>query len=52
MLSVPLGLPAEKKMIGVAMAIARLPAMKGALHGSPNNGLITNDAMAELLLET
>ena len=39
-------------VIGFAIATARLPAMKGALHGNPNNGLITNDAMAELLLET
>ena len=51
-LSVPLEQPAEKKVIGVAMATARLRAVKGAMRGKPINGLITNETMAELLLET
>ena len=51
-LSVPLEQPASKKVIGVAMAIARLRAVKGALRGRLINGLITNETMAELLLET
>ena len=51
-LSVPLDQPAEKKVIGVAMAVARLRAVKGALRGRLINGLITNETMAELLLET
>lgn len=51
-LSVPLEQPAQKKVIGVAMATARLRAVKGALRGRLINGLITNETMAELLLET
>lgn len=51
-LSVPLDQPAQKKVIGVAMATARLRAVKGALRGRLINGLITNETMAELLLET
>lgn len=51
-LSVPLEQPASKKVIGVAMATARLRAVKGALRGKLINGLITNETMAELLLET
>ena len=46
----PLDQPAEKKVIGFAMAIARLRTVKGALRGRLINGLITKDAMAELLL--
>ena len=52
MLSVPLDQPAEKTVIGVAMAIARLRAVKGAMHGRLINGLIPSETMAELLLET
>ena len=51
-LSVPLEQPAQKKVIGVAMATVRLRAVKGALRGNLINGLITNETMAELLLET
>ena len=50
-LSVPLEQPARKKVIGVAMAQPRLRAIKGALRGKLINGLITNEAMAGLLLE-
>ena len=42
----------SKKVIGVAMATARLRAVKGAMRGRLINGLITNETMAELLLET
>jgi DNA-binding transcriptional regulator LsrR (DeoR family) len=51
-LSVPMDQPAEKKVIGVAMAPARLRAIRGALRGKLINGLITNEIMAEMLLET
>lgn len=51
-LSVPLDQTAEKNVIGVAMAIARLRAVRGAMHGRLINGLNTNDPMTELLLET
>ncbi|MCA3561541.1 MAG: sugar-binding transcriptional regulator [Aestuariivirga sp.] len=51
-LSVPLDQPAQKKVIGVAMATPRLRAVKGAIRGKLINGLITNETMAELLLET
>ena len=50
-LSVPLEQPARTKVIGVAMALPRLRAIKGALRGKLINGLITNEMMAELLLE-
>jgi DNA-binding transcriptional regulator LsrR (DeoR family) len=50
-LSVPMDQPAERKVIGVAMAPARLRAVRGALRGKLVNGLITNEIMAELLLE-
>ena len=50
-LSVPLEQPARKKVIGVAMALPRLRAIKGALRGTLINGLITNEMMAGLLLE-
>ena len=50
-LSVPLDKPAKRRVIGVAMAPPRLRAIKGALHGKLINGLITNERMAELLLE-
>jgi DNA-binding transcriptional regulator LsrR (DeoR family) len=51
-LSVPLERPATKKVIGVAMAPPRLRAVKGALRGKLITGLITNETMAELLLES
>ena len=35
----------------MAMALPRLRAIKGALRGKLINGLITNEMMAELLLE-
>lgn len=50
-LSVPLEQPATRRVIGVAMAVPRLRAIKGALHGRLINGLITNERIAELLLE-
>jgi DNA-binding transcriptional regulator LsrR (DeoR family) len=50
-LSVPLDQPARRRMIGVAMAPSRLRAIRGALRGKLINGLITNERMAELLLE-
>ncbi len=51
-LSVPLDRPATKKVIGVAMAPPRLRAVKGALRGKLITGLITNEIMAEHLLES
>jgi DNA-binding transcriptional regulator LsrR (DeoR family) len=50
-LSVPLQQPANSKVIGIAMALPRLRAIRGALRGRLINGLITNERMAELLLE-
>ena len=50
-LSVPLDQPAKRRVIGVVMATPRLRAVKGALRGRLINGLITNERMAELLLE-
>lgn len=50
-LSVPLEQPATKKVIGVVMATSRLRATRGALRGRLVTGLITNERMAELLLE-
>ena len=49
-LSVPLEVPARRKMVGVAMAPGRFRAIKGALIGKLINGLITNELMAEQLL--
>ena len=49
-LSVPLEVPARRKMVGVAMAPGRFRAIKGALLGKLINGLITNELMAEQLL--
>jgi DNA-binding transcriptional regulator LsrR (DeoR family) len=49
-LSVPLQSPAKRKVIGVSMAEPRLKAIRGALIGQLINGLITNERMAELLL--
>ena len=50
-LSVPLERPASRRVIGVAMALPRLRAIRGALRGRLINGLITNERIAELLLE-
>ncbi len=50
-LSVPLDKPAARKVIGVAMARPRLKSVQGALRGQLINGLITNEIMAELLLQ-
>lgn len=50
-LSVPLAKPAQRRVIGVSMAPARLKAIKGALAGKLVNGLITNETMAGLLLK-
>jgi DNA-binding transcriptional regulator LsrR (DeoR family) len=49
-LSVPLQLQPTRKMIAVAMAPARFRAIKGALAGRLVNGLISNEIMAEQLL--
>jgi DNA-binding transcriptional regulator LsrR (DeoR family) len=49
-LAVPLDVPAQRKVIGVAMAANREKAIKGALRGHLINGLITNEKMAEQLL--
>ena len=48
--SVPLDQPATRKVLGIAMALPRLRAVKGALIGKLINGIITNEAMAGLLL--
>jgi DNA-binding transcriptional regulator LsrR (DeoR family) len=50
-LSVPLEGPARRKVVGVAMAVGRFKAIKGALTGKLVNGLITNELMAEQLLK-
>lgn len=50
-LSVPLEQVPQSRVIGVAMAAPRLRAIRGALRGKLINGLITNERMAELLLE-
>ena len=49
-LSVPVDMPAKRRIIGVAMAAGRFKAIKGALTGKLINGLITNELMAEQLL--
>jgi DNA-binding transcriptional regulator LsrR (DeoR family) len=50
-LAVPLDVPAQRKVIGVAMAPGRFMPIKGALRGKLINGLITNEAMAGQLLK-
>jgi DNA-binding transcriptional regulator LsrR (DeoR family) len=50
-LSVPLEGPARRKVVGVAMALGRFKAIKGALNGKLVNGLITNELMAHQLLK-
>lgn len=49
-LSVPVDMPARRRIIGVAMAAGRFKAIKGAISGKLVNGLITNELMAEQLL--
>jgi DNA-binding transcriptional regulator LsrR (DeoR family) len=49
-LSVPLDVPAKRRVIGLAMAPARFKAIKGAITGKLINGLITNESMATALL--
>ena len=49
-LSVPVDMPARRRIIGVAMAAGRFKAIKGAIVGKLVNGLITNELMAEQLL--
>jgi DNA-binding transcriptional regulator LsrR (DeoR family) len=49
-LSVPVDVPAKRRIIGVAMAAGRFKAIKGAITGKLVNGLITNELMAEQLL--
>lgn len=51
-LSVPLKQPVDKLVIGVSMAPQRLRAVNGALRGKLINGLITNEHMAGLLLDS
>jgi DNA-binding transcriptional regulator LsrR (DeoR family) len=43
--------PAERFVLGVAMGEAKKAAIKGALRGRLINGLITNEATADLLLK-
>ena len=50
-LSVPVDMPARRRIIGVAMAAGRFKAIKGAIAGKLVNGLITNELMAEQLLQ-
>jgi DNA-binding transcriptional regulator LsrR (DeoR family) len=50
-LSVPVDVPAKRRIIGVAMAAGRFKAIKGAITGKLVNGLITNELMAEQLLQ-
>jgi DNA-binding transcriptional regulator LsrR (DeoR family) len=50
-LSVPLESPTRRKVIGVAMAPGRFRAIKGAMVGKLISGLITNELMAEQLLQ-
>ena len=50
-LSVPMEKPVIRKLIGVTIAMSRLRAIKGAMRGKLINGLITNEVMAELLLD-
>jgi DNA-binding transcriptional regulator LsrR (DeoR family) len=50
-LSVPLKQPAGRRVVAVAMAMPRLPAIRGALLGNLVNGLITNEAMAQRLID-
>ena len=47
--SVPLDQPASRLVIGVAMGAQKAPAIRAALIGGLINGLITNEATAELL---
>jgi DNA-binding transcriptional regulator LsrR (DeoR family) len=49
-LSVPVDMPAKRRIIGVAMAAGRFKAIKGAITGKLVTGLITNELMAEQLL--
>ncbi|WP_373505528.1 sugar-binding transcriptional regulator [Aestuariivirga sp.] len=50
-LSVPVEQPAVRKVIGIAMARPRFRAVRGAMRGKLINGLITNEVMAEFLLD-
>ncbi len=50
-LSVPLQISPVRRVIGVSMAPQRQKAIRGALKGKLVNGLITNEIMAEALLE-
>jgi DNA-binding transcriptional regulator LsrR (DeoR family) len=47
--SVPLDRPAPRLIVGAAMGAFKAKAIKAALQGSLINGLITNEATAELL---
>ena len=49
-LSVPLPVRPKRKVIAVAMSPARFKGIKGALTGKLVNGLISNETMAEQLL--
>lgn len=51
-LGVPLQQPAERLVIGVVMAPQRLRGVLGALRGKLLSGLITNEIMAEHLLNS
>jgi DNA-binding transcriptional regulator LsrR (DeoR family) len=49
--SVALDRPAKRLVIGAAMGLAKLAALRGALAGRIINGLITNEVMAAHLLK-
>ena len=50
-LSAPLTKPAPRKVIGVAMGLDRIKAIRGALNGKLVNGLVTDESIAVALLE-
>ena len=49
--SVVLDRPAKRLVVGAAMGLAKLAALRGALAGGIINGLITNEVMAAHLLK-
>jgi DNA-binding transcriptional regulator LsrR (DeoR family) len=49
--SVVLDRPAKRLVVGAAMGLAKLAALRGALAGRIINGLITNEVMAAHLLK-
>jgi len=49
--SVPLPIPATSLTVGAALGRSKLPGIRGALKGRIINGLITDEATAQLLLK-